>query len=73
MVIEKYTDREMEMFGFGRQSTCPECGRKFFIPVENVYKLTVWKKGKRPKLVHYCRYNCFRKAQKRKEESLQKK
>ena len=46
-----------------KERNCPICGKLFIIPVENTYKLIVNKVTK-----HYCRYTCYRKAQKELEE-----
>ena len=47
-----------------RTAICPVCGKEFVVPVFNIYKLEV--KGR---LYNYCKYICFRKAQKEKEQS----
>lgn len=51
-----------ELSGSSRDRVCPVCGKRFLLPPENTYKLTV--KGKR---VDYCSYSCYRVIQKRQE------
>ena len=56
-----YYGRDFGM-GLGRTGICPECGKHFIIPPENVYKIFTGTVVK-----HYCSYSCFRKEQKRRE------
>ena len=46
-----------------KERICPVCGKSFIVPVENTYKLTI-----KQTITHYCRYNCYRKAQREQEE-----
>ena len=45
-----------------KEAVCPECGKEFIVPTDNVYHLVV--DGKKR---HFCSYSCFRAVQKRKE------
>ena len=44
----------------GQEAECPECGKKFFVPPENIYKR---KLGNH--IRHYCSYTCYMKPTKK--------
>ena len=46
----------------GKYRECPVCGKRFLVPVGNLYKLLVDRK-----VAHFCSYNCYREVQKQKE------
>lgn len=52
----------------GSERVCPECGKTFIMAPYHTYKITV-----RGYTSYYCRYSCYRKAQKEREEQLAKK
>lgn len=46
------------------ETVCPICGKNFIVPPENTY----WLYSKRSiTKVHFCRYSCYRKAQKQQQ------
>lgn len=48
------------------ERVCPVCGKRFLLPVSNLYKLTI-----RGKVEHYCSYTCYM-AKKREKEGSKK-
>jgi len=47
-----------------RMRVCPICKKEFLLPYENVYRLLI-----RERVVDYCSWTCYRKAQKEKQKT----
>lgn len=54
-----------------RWGECALCGKVFIRPPETIYKLVI-KENNKPRKVYFCSYNCYRVAQKQKEENQNK-
>lgn len=52
-----------------KKRKCPVCGKEFYLPPENVYKLRLDGKHR----VDFCSYTCFRVEQKKLFEKIEQK